>query len=223
MSRSADSDPLLGRVLDGKYTLQSVLGRGGMGVVYKAHQSTLERPVALKLLRGFAGEEGADEREQEFQRRFFLEAATAAKLKHPNTITVFDYGSATLDGERVYWITMELLEGETLSKVLSKEAPLPAARALHIGLQICRSLRRSRPAIGFCTSGPGCDLRYFPVLPRARRRSMLVARWSSSVARSAACTPSVRVVASCNVPRSVAIVSAGRRAMRSSGRVFSKK
>ncbi len=139
MSRSStDNDPLIGRVLDGKYTLLSVLGRGGMGVVYKAHQKSLERSVALKLMMGVE-----PEREDEFQRRFFLEAATAAKLKHPNTITVFDYGSAVIDGERAYYITMELLEGMTLSKLLSKAVPLPPLRAVNIAVQMCRSLREA--------------------------------------------------------------------------------
>ena len=138
MSRTTDNDPLIGQVLDGKYTLLSVLGRGGMGVVYKAHQSTLERSVALKLMMGVE-----PERENEFQRRFFLEAATAAKLKHPNTITVFDYGSTVVDEERVYFITMELLDGITLSKLLSKGVPLPPLRAVNIAMQICRSLREA--------------------------------------------------------------------------------
>jgi serine/threonine-protein kinase len=146
MSRSTDNDPLLGRVLDGKFTLQSVLGRGGMGVVYRAYQRTLERPVALKLLRGFSGDESNEQREAEFQRRFFLEAATAAKLKHPNTITVFDYGSTAVDGEKVFYITMELLDGMTLSKVLQMQGPLAPLRTVHIALQICRSLREAHAA-----------------------------------------------------------------------------
>jgi len=146
MSRTTDNDPLLGRVLDGKFTLQSVLGRGGMGVVYRAHQSTLERPVALKLMRGLSGDEDAEQRETEFQRRFFLEAATAAKLKHPNTITVFDYGSTTIDDEKVFYIKMELLDGVTLSKILQNEGPLPPLRAVNIALQICRSLREAHAA-----------------------------------------------------------------------------
>jgi serine/threonine protein kinase len=142
MSRSStDNDPLIGRVLDGKYTLLSVIGRGGMGVVYKAHQKSLERSVALKLMMGVE-----PEREAEFQRRFFLEAATAAKLKHPNTITVFDYGSTNIDGERVYYITMELLDGMTLSKLLSKGVPLPPLRAVNIAMQMCRSLREAHTA-----------------------------------------------------------------------------
>jgi serine/threonine-protein kinase len=148
MTRSGDSDPLLGRVLDGKFTLLSVLGRGGMGVVYRAHQKSLERPVALKLMTATGpGEGDATEEEQarelEFQRRFFLEAATAAKLKHPNTITVFDYGSTVVDNDKVFYITMELLDGITLSKLMSTEGPLPPLRAINIALQMCRSLREA--------------------------------------------------------------------------------
>jgi len=137
MSRPADNDPLLGRVLDDKYTLLTVLGRGGMGVVYKAHQRSLERSVALKLMTGVE-----PERESEFQRRFFLEASTAAKLKHPNTITVFDYGSTTVDDDRVYYITMELLDGVTLSRLLAKGALTPM-RAVNIAMQIARSLKEA--------------------------------------------------------------------------------
>ncbi len=145
-----DSDPLLGRVLDGKYTLLSVLGRGGMGVVYRAHQKSLERLVALKLMMGVdddgdGGESALAQRASEFQRRFFLEAATAAKLKHPNTITVFDYGSADVDGKKVFYITMELLEGTTLSKLLHDGA-LPPLRAVNIAMQISRSLREAHAA-----------------------------------------------------------------------------
>ncbi len=157
MTRSDDDvhDPLLGRVIDGRFTLQSVLGRGGMGVVYRAHQASLERSVALKVMSGVP-----PERENEFQRRFFLEAATVAKLKHPNTITVFDYGSSmlsspavstssavsALEPERIYFIAMELLEGLTLSQAMSKGRSLPPLRAVHIAVQICRSLREAHKA-----------------------------------------------------------------------------
>jgi eukaryotic-like serine/threonine-protein kinase len=137
-----NDDPLLGRIIDGRFMLQSVLGRGGMGIVYRAHQASLERSVALKVM---STREEDPAREAEFQRRFFLEASTAAKLKHPNTITVFDYGSADIDGERLYFIAMELLDGVTLSRVLQK-GPLPPQRAVNIALQICRSLREAHAA-----------------------------------------------------------------------------
>jgi serine/threonine-protein kinase len=137
-----DHDPLLGRVIDGRFTLQSVLGRGGMGVVYRAVQASLERPIALKILTG------VDDpvRDAEFQQRFFLEAATAARLRHPNTITVFDYGSDVVDGTRLFFIAMELLEGETLSRFLQRHAPLAPSRAVHIATQVARSLREAHTA-----------------------------------------------------------------------------
>lgn len=133
-----ERDPYIGRVIDGRFTLLSRIGKGGMGVVYRAQQAPLGRSVALKLLIGTAG----GDREAEFQRRFFREAATSSKLKHPNTITVFDYGSGLLDDTRVFWIAMELLEGQTLSRALAKGA-LPPLRAVNIAIQICRSLREA--------------------------------------------------------------------------------
>lgn len=144
MTRSkagASKDPLLGRVIDGRYTVLHLLGKGGMGSVYKAHQASLDRAVALKVLLG-APEEA---RRVEFQKRFFLEASTVARLKHPNTITVFDYGSEDLDGHRMFFIAMELLEGRTLTQAL-KAGPLPLAKSVSIALQVCRSLREAHRA-----------------------------------------------------------------------------
>lgn len=140
-SVSVAPDPLIGRVVDGRFTLQLQIGRGGMGLVYRAQQAPLERPVALKILAGG----GPPDREAEFQRRFFREAATAAKLKHPNTITVFDYGSDTIEGERYFFIAMELLDGITLTKAL-RSGPMPLARVLNISLQVCRSLAEAHGA-----------------------------------------------------------------------------
>ena len=140
-TRIEGRDPFIGRVLDGRFTIQSELGRGGMGVVYRAYQASLERPVALKVMTG-TGEPAKD---AEFQRRFFLEAATAAKLTHPNTITVFDYGSSVVDGSRVFFIAMELLEGTTLSAAMGKQ-PMDPLRAVHVAVQICRSLREAHKA-----------------------------------------------------------------------------
>ncbi len=144
------NDPLLGRVLDGRFTVQSVLGRGGMGVVYRALQASLERSVALKVMTLSAQvpelDDAIDEHDADFQRRFFLEAATGAKLKHPNTITVFDYGSTQIDDVRVFFIAMELLDGVTLSKLMSQGRALEPLRAVSIGIQVCRSLREAHKA-----------------------------------------------------------------------------
>ncbi|MCC7109394.1 MAG: protein kinase [Deltaproteobacteria bacterium] len=144
--RDDANDPLLGRVIDGRFTIQSVLGRGGMGVVYRAHQASLERSVALKVMTAAPEDDEHGSREVEWQRRFFLEAATVARLKHPNTITVFDYGSAVVERQRLFFIAMELLEGTPLAKLVSQGRTLSPLRAVSIALQVCRSLREAHKA-----------------------------------------------------------------------------
>ncbi|WP_164009321.1 serine/threonine protein kinase [Pyxidicoccus trucidator] len=129
-------DPLLGRVLNERFRILETLGAGGMGRVYKAMQAPLDRLVALKVLNPQYGE-GKD---PGFQKRFFLEASVTAKLRHPNTVTVIDYGK-TDDG--IYYIAMEYLEGLTLGQLLTQVGPLPWARALNINQQIARSLREA--------------------------------------------------------------------------------
>jgi serine/threonine-protein kinase len=133
-----DSDSFIGRVIDRRFTVIAPLGRGGMGTVYRAKQSPLGRLVALKLLAGLTD----PERIEEFHRRFFLEASTAAKLRHPNTITVFDYGSEEIDGEDVLFISMELVEGKTLTRAL-KSGPFHPRRAMNVMLQVAASLREA--------------------------------------------------------------------------------
>lgn len=94
--------------------------------------------VALKVM----AQNQKPERAEEFQRRFFLEASTSAKLSHPNTITIFDYGSDEVLGETVFFIAMELIEGITLSRAL-RQGPFAPERAVNIALQMCRSLREA--------------------------------------------------------------------------------
>ncbi|GEL74165.1 serine/threonine protein kinase [Myxococcus virescens] len=130
------ADPMLGRVLNERFRILETLGAGGMGRVYKAVQSPLDRLVALKVLNPQYGE-GKD---PGFQKRFFLEASVTAKLRHPNTVTVIDYGK-TEDG--IYYIAMEYLEGLTLGQLLTQMGPLPWPRALNITQQIARSLREA--------------------------------------------------------------------------------
>lgn len=135
-SDTKGQDPLIGRVINDRYKIVSVIARGGMGKVYLAEQAPLGRKVALKVLNpNYQGDADPD-----FHRRFFLEASTSAKLTHPNTVTVFDYGRTD---DEVYYIAMELLEGRTLHKAIRDDAPMSPRRAVHIARQICRSLREA--------------------------------------------------------------------------------
>src|SRR3954471_12198187 len=131
---SAEPDPLLGRVINDRYRIIEQIGHGGMGRVYKALQAPLDRVVALKVL-------GAGhDRDPNFYKRFFLEASVTARLTHPNTITLYDYGR-TDDG--IFFIAMEFLHGRTLSLAMQSEGALAQERVIHIAQQICRSLREA--------------------------------------------------------------------------------
>ncbi|MBX3273379.1 MAG: serine/threonine protein kinase [Sandaracinaceae bacterium] len=134
--QDAPPDALVGRELAGRYRVDEVLARGGMGKVYRGEQAALGRKVAIKVLdptyRGNT--------DPAFQKRFLMEAETCAKLTHPNTITIHDYGR-TDDG--LCFIVMELLEGQTLHHALRGSGPMSPARALHIARQVGRSLREA--------------------------------------------------------------------------------
>jgi serine/threonine-protein kinase len=129
-------DPLIGRILNDKFRIVEALGAGGMGRVYKAVQSPLERLVALKVL----NPQYSEGKDPGFQKRFFLEAAVTSKLRHPNTVTIIDYGKSD-DG--VLYIAMEYLEGQTLAQLLTQLGPLPWMRVLNIAQQVARSLREA--------------------------------------------------------------------------------
>ncbi len=130
-------DPLLGRVFEGKYRLDSQLGGGGMGTVYRATHLLIDRPVALKVLsQRFVGDQTA-------QQRFRREARAAGRMQHPNAVTVTDFG-ATEDG--YLYIVMELLEGRTLRDLLAHEAPLDPARAVSIILQTASAVAAAHDA-----------------------------------------------------------------------------
>ncbi len=129
-----EPDPLIGRVINDRYKVTEQIGHGGMGKVYKALQSPLDRVVALKVLNG------GHDRDPNFYKRFALEASVTAKLTHPNTITLYDYGR-TPDG--IFFIAMEYLNGRTLSAAMQQDGPLEQARVIHIAQQICRSLREA--------------------------------------------------------------------------------
>ena len=128
-------DRRIGQVLSGRYRLEKLIGKGGMGRVYLATQFPLNRAVAVKILNP-----EFQRKDPQFVRRFFLEAATAARLSHPNTITVFDYGET--DRKELY-IAMEYLKGRPLSRALATEGPFTGDRTMHISLQIVRALREA--------------------------------------------------------------------------------
>ncbi len=123
----------------GRYRIQRLIAEGGMGKVYLAEQTPLGRPVALKIMGSHI--EGA--RNDEFRKRFMLEASTCAQLNHANIVTVHDYGQ-TSRGE--LYLVMEFLNGRTLASVLKTETRLPPERTSHIILQVCRALRMAHRA-----------------------------------------------------------------------------
>jgi hypothetical protein len=114
----------------GPYRILAVLAQGGMGVVFRAHDPALDRPVALKaLLPGMAAVPGARE-------RFFREARAAAALKHPHVVTIFQVG----EDRGAPFLAMEFLEGEPLDGRIRREGRLPLAEVLRIGRQAALGL-----------------------------------------------------------------------------------
>src|SRR5258707_2821165 len=116
----------------GPYEITAPLGAGGMGEVYRARDTRLERDVAIKILPAQLSSDPV--RKQRFQR----EAKTISSLNHPHICTLHDIGSQ--DG--VDYLVMEYVEGETLEKALLK-APLPTAKTLEYGIQIAQALDKA--------------------------------------------------------------------------------
>jgi eukaryotic-like serine/threonine-protein kinase len=115
----------------GRYKIIAELGRGAMGVVYKAEDPNLDRTVALKTILLDRDAEGR----AEYHKRFFLEAKAAGKLQHPNIVTVYDFGEV----DDVAYLAMELLEGTDLRKRV-QQGPIPPAEAIEIGCQVAEGL-----------------------------------------------------------------------------------
>ncbi|MBA3020495.1 Stk1 family PASTA domain-containing Ser/Thr kinase [Propionicimonas sp.] len=126
MTTASNTDPLLGRVVDGRYRINRKLARGGMATVYLADDLRLTRTVAIKVMHENLGSDS------DFVARFDHEARAAARLSHPSVVSVFDQG---MDGERPY-IVMEFVEGSTLRHVITREAPMTPIRAVDLISQV---------------------------------------------------------------------------------------
>ncbi len=120
----------LNTLLGDRYRVETMLGRGGAGRVYRVRNLRLGRLEALKVLTD-SGEEAAS-----FSRRFTQEAQLAASLRHPNIITVYDYG----DTEGMLWFSMELVEGQSLASVLSSSGQLSEVDTVAVALPILDAL-----------------------------------------------------------------------------------
>ncbi|MFJ3727800.1 serine/threonine-protein kinase [Streptomyces sp. NPDC090045] len=129
-----------GRVVSGRYRLLEPIGRGGMGVVWRARDEVLARDVAVKEVRAPAGLDPAEL--QRMYRRLEREAWAAARVSHRGVVTVYDVASE--DGRP--WIVMELVRGLSLADVLEAEGPMAPQRAAHIGEQVLAALRSAHDA-----------------------------------------------------------------------------
>lgn len=135
---TTEQDPLLGRVLAGKLRIDALLGSGSMGRVYRAHHLSLEKDVAIKVLRD------SPLPDPNRGRRFAREAKAASRLNHPNSVGVLDFGE---DGkDKLLYIAMELVEGEDLQMLIDRGTLLGVDRICHIMVQALAALAAAHDA-----------------------------------------------------------------------------
>ncbi|MFZ0307970.1 MAG: protein kinase [Candidatus Sulfotelmatobacter sp.] len=125
-----------GSVLGGRYEILKTLGEGGMGAVFKAHDTEVDRFVALKVIRPELGSS------TEVLQRFRQELVLARQITHRNVVRIYDLGVA----DRVRFISMEYIEGEELGQILKKRGKLPPREAAEIILQVCYGLAAAHEA-----------------------------------------------------------------------------
>ena len=132
-----EAEEYVGEVLDEKYRLEHLLGKGGMGAVYLATHLGTERYVALKLI------SPQFMRNKEFVERFKREARAAGRLRHPNVVDVTDFGFARVKAGQVAYLVMEYLDGCTLGDVLAEEKQLPLEWVADILDQVCSAVHEA--------------------------------------------------------------------------------
>jgi serine/threonine protein kinase len=135
--RQAD---LSGLIIAGKYQVLGFLAKGGGGSIYRAQHLQIGREVVLKILRSSPE---MFETDPHFATRFRREAATYGKLRHPNTVTLFDYGEHEYGNTTLYFMALEYVRGRTLRQVLRQEGTLPPERAVAVTGEVLRSLREA--------------------------------------------------------------------------------
>ena len=120
-------------ILGGRYIIENEIGTGGMAIVYRAHDKMLNRTVAVKVLRP------EFKQDEEFIKRFDIEAKSAAGLNHPNIVAIYDVGIH----EGLRYIVMEYIEGVTLKDFIAKNGKIPWRNALKFTSQICSALNHA--------------------------------------------------------------------------------
>ena len=127
----------IGTILLNRYEILEQIGEGGMATVYKAKCHTLDRLVAIKVLKSEYAED------EEFVKKFMMECQSAAKLNHPNIVGIYDFHEIELDGKPVYFIVMEYIDGITLKELIEKKGFIPEEEAVDIALQILEALKEA--------------------------------------------------------------------------------
>jgi eukaryotic-like serine/threonine-protein kinase len=130
------ADPLVGRLLDGRYRVEALVALGGMATVYRAIDTRLDRWVALKVMHADLA------RDEDFVNRFIGEAKSVARLSHPNVVSVFDQGR---DGPYPY-LAMEYVPGRTLRDLLAERGRFPPGEALSIMVPLLSGLAAAHTA-----------------------------------------------------------------------------
>ncbi len=125
-------DPLIGSTIDGRYTVEALLGQGGMGFVYAARHAIIDKRVAIKVLRADHAQH-----DESAAQRFLVEAKAASKIGHQNIVDITDFG--VLSTGHAYFV-MEFLDGPTLGKLVHESTTIDPLRAIAIIVQICRGL-----------------------------------------------------------------------------------